>query len=563
MALFDFIQIVFFFLLLFLLTPFLGAYIARVYLGQTTILSVLLQSIEKRIYSFCSIDPQSEMNARQYSVCVLIFSFIGFCFVFLLQLLQDKLPFNPQHLEKVPMSLAFNTAISFVSNTNWQAYSGEIGLSYFVQSFGLTVQNFMSAGVGMAVSMAFTRALTRSETNLIGNFWVDLNRAILHVLLPLSLILAFLLVSQGVIQNFNSYMKILSLEGNTQVLPMGPVASQVAIKQLGSNGGGFFASNSAHPFENSTPLSNLLQMLAIVLIPSALVYAFGVLTNAKRHAFLLYYVILSLLVLSLAISLVAEQSSNPALNLVSSMEGKEQRFGVINSILWSTLTTATSNGSVNAMHDSLSPLAGGVALAQMLLGEIVFGGVGSGLYGILLFVLLTVFLASLMVGRTPEYFGKKIEQFEIQMVLIGILTPSLLVLSGSGMCMLMPDILQNLANAGPHGLSQIVYAWASTANNNGSSFAGLNVNTDFFNFAFAFAMLVGRFSVLIPILFIAERLASKRSLSVSASTLAVDNFSFGFLLIAVILLVGALTFFPAFVLGPLAEHFLMMSGETF
>lgn len=559
----NFLSIAAYLCALFLLTPVLGNYMAKVLSGGRVFLSPLLGPCERLIYRFCFIDPDEEMHWKQYAGALLWLSVLGIIAVFFIQVMQHTLPLNPQGLDAVPWALAFNTAVSFVTNTNWQAYSGENTLGYLVQSLGLSVQNFVSAAVGMAVLLAFIRGLIRKNANTVGNFWADVVRSFLYVLLPLSLILAVLLISQGVVQNFSSYVTAKTLEGTEQNLPMGPAASQIAIKQLGTNGGGFFGVNSAHPFENPTPLSNFLQMLAILLIPSALVYMFGVMTNERKHAMKIYVVMLGIFLSVLTLSLWSEYLPNASVNSSNALEGKELRFGKTESILWSTATTAASNGSVNAMHDSLSPIAGGSALLQMLLGEVIFGGVGSGLYGMLLFVLLTIFLAGLMVGRTPEYLGKKIEAFDIQMVVLAIVLPSAVVLIGAGISSVLPLALKSLANQGPHGLSEILYAWGSAANNNGSAFAGLSVNTNFYNLGLSLAMLAGRFGVILPVLAIAGNLATKKKIPTSSATLATDTPIFAVLLTFVVIVIGALTFFPALTLGPLAEHLLMITGRTF
>lgn len=559
----NFLSIAAYLCALFLLTPILGNYMAKVFMGQKVFISFLVAPCERIIYRVCFINPEEEMHWKNYAKAVLWFSILSTIAVLFLQLMQHNLPLNPQGFETVPWPLAFNTAVSFVTNTNWQAYSGESTLSYLVQMLGLSVQNFISAAVGIAVLIALIRGVKRKTITTIGNFWTDVVRSFLYVLLPLSLILAVLLISQGVVQNFSSYVTAKTLEGAEQVLPMGPAASQIAIKQLGSNGGGFFGVNSAHPFENPTPWSNFLQMLAILLIPSALVYMFGVMINDKKHALMIYTVMIGVFLTLFGLSLWSENLPNASAQYTQSLEGKEIRFGKTASILWSTATTAASNGSVNAMHDSLTPLAGGSALLQMLLGEVIFGGVGSGLYGMLLFVLLTVFLSGLMVGRTPEYLGKKIEAFDIQMAVLAIVLPSAIVLVGAGISSVLPLALNSLANQGPHGLSEILYAWASTGNNNGSAFAGLSVNTNFYNFGLALAMLVGRFGVIFPVLAIAGNLANKKITPTSSATLATDTSIFAILLTFVVIIIGALTFFPALTLGPLAEHLLMVAGRTF
>lgn len=563
MAFLDYLSVAAYFAALLVLTPFLGSYMARALSGQRVFLTPVLGPVERLIYRVCLIDPREEMHWKKYTQAVLVFSLVATIAVLLLQVSQHVLPLNPQELAAVPWLLAFNTAVSFVTNTNWQAYSGESSLSYLVQMLGLTVQNFLSAAVGMGVLLALIRGIVRTKSETIGNFWSDVVRSFLYVLLPLSLLLAIVLISQGVVQNFSSYVSVTTLEGETQVLPMGPAASQVAIKQLGTNGGGFFGVNSAHPFENPTPLSNFLQTLAMLLIPSALVYMFGVMLNQRKHALMIYGVMLFILLIVVGVSLWSEQLPNASLSSTNLMEGKEVRFGNTASVLWASATTASSNGSVNAMHDSLSPIAGGLLLLQILLGEVIFGGAGSGLYGMLLFVLLTVFLAGLMVGRTPEYMGKKIGAFDIQMAVVGLVAPSAVVLIGAGFSSVMLFALASLGNAGPHGLSEILYAWASCANNNGSAFAGLNANTDFYNLALGIAMLVGRFGVILPVLAIAGSLANKNSVPASQATFATDTPIFAILLTFVVIVIAALTFFPALSLGPLVEHFLMLSGHTF
>ncbi len=552
-----------FLLALVLITPVLGNYMAAALGGNKVFLTPVLGPCERLIYRICMINPQEDMHWTVYARSVFWFSLLGFIVVFALQLLQHSLPLNPHGLPGVPWALALNTAVSFVTNTNWQAYAGESTLSYLTQTLGLSVQNFLSAAVGMAVLLAFIRGLVNKKQSALGNFWVDLTRSFLYVLLPLSLIFSLLLISEGVVQNFSPYVTAHTLEGDTQTLPMGPAASQIAIKQLGTNGGGFFGVNSAHPFENPSPLSNFLQTLALLLIPSALVYMFGAMINDKRHALMIYLVMMGLFVTFLVLSLWSESLSNPSLNIAQSLEGKEFRFGTSASILWSTATTAASNGSVNAMHDSLTPLSGGIAMLQILLGEVIFGGVGSGLYGMLLFVLLTVFLAGLMIGRTPEYLGKKIEAFDMQMVVLAIILPSATVLLGAGLSSVLPLALSSIANHGPHGLSEILYAWGSAANNNGSAFAGLNANTNFYNLGLSLAMLIGRFGVMFPVLAIAGNLANKKIAPPTAATLSTDTPIFTILLAFIVIVIGALTFLPALSLGPIVEHFLMLAGRTF
>jgi len=470
---------------------------------------------------------------------------------------------NTEHLPNVSWHLAFNTAASFITNTNWQSYSGENTLSYFVQMVGLTVQNFVSAATGIAVALALFRGLTRKTTDQLGNFWTDMTRSVVYVLLPLSIILGIVLVGQGVVQTFSHYETATTLQGAQQVIPLGPAASQIAIKQLGTNGGGFFNSNSSHPFENPTPFSNLLEMLALIIISAGLVFTYGHYAKSKRQAWAIFITMLILLVAGLSISLWAEYGHNNVLNVAGNMEGKETRFGVANSVLWSVITTNTSCGAVNCMHDSLSPLSGLVSMFNMMLGEIIFGGVGSGLYGIIIFVFITVFIAGLMVGRTPEFLGKKIEAYEMKMAILAVLAPSIVIKLFTAIACSVPAGLAGLNNAGPHGFSEILYAFSSAAGNNGSAFAGLNANTPFYNLMLGFGMIIGRFGVIIPVMAIAGSMARKKITPESAGTFKTDNWLFVLLLISVILIVGGLTFFPPLAVGPIVEHFLMNLGVTY
>jgi K+-transporting ATPase ATPase A chain len=559
----DYFQIILFFALLIGLTPVLGKFMYKVFSGDKHIMLPVLGWLEKLTYKLTGINSKEETNWKSYTFSLLIFNLMGFIFVFLIQLFQAQLPLNPANLPNVSWHSALNTAISFVTNTNWQGYSGETTLSYFVQMIGLTVQNFVSAATGIAVIIALIRGLSRKITDKLGNFWVDLTRATLYILLPLSILFAIVLVGQGVVQNFSSYQTVHTLQGADQVLPMGPAASQIAIKQLGTNGGGFFNANSAHPFENPTPFSNFLEMLAILLIPAALTYTYGKMVGSVRQGWTIFIVMMTLLLVGLGISLYGEYSANPVLGHLSSMEGKETRVGITNSVLWSTSTSAASNGSVNAMHDSLSPLAGMVAMINIMLGEVIFGGVGAGLYGMIVFIILTVFIAGLMVGRTPEYLGKKIGAFEVQMAIIANLSTSLVILIFTAWAAVSSYGLSSLNNSGPHGFSEILYAFSSAAGNNGSAFAGLNANTLFYNLTLGIGMLIGRFGVVIPVLAIAGSLAKKNITPESAGTFRTDNWLFAGLLIAVILIVGGLTYFPALSLGPIVEHLLMNNGITF
>lgn len=559
----DFFQFILFLGLLTFLAYYIGNYFYKVVIGEKNILSPLLLKPEKLIYKIFRIDENEQMSWKTYLWSVLAFSFISFIAVLLMQLFQQYLPLNPQKLPNVEFLLALNTAISFVTNTNWQAYSGETTLSYFVQMAGLTVQNFASAVAGIAILLALSRAISFRKGTTLGNFWVDLTRTVLYLLLPLAIILSIILISQGVVQTFSSYAVAKTIEGAQQVIPLGPAASQIAIKQLGTNGGGFFGVNSAFPFENFTPFSNFLQVLSILLIPASLVFTYGRMLGNKKHAWMIFGVMMFVFISGVTFSYWSEVSASSTYHTSQLMEGKEARFGVFNSILWSVATTVASNGSVNAMLDSLSPLSGFVTLLNMQLGEIIFGGVGSGLYAMLLFILLTVFISGLMVGRTPEYFGKKIESYEIKWAIIGILIPSVVVLFFTAIGATTNPGLASILNKGPHGFSEILYAFSSGAGNNGSAFAGLNANTVFYNVMVSIAMLLGRFGVIIPVLAIAGNLVKKNIAPDTAGTLRTDNPLFAFLLLSVILIVGALTFFPALSIGPIIEHFLVQSGTTF
>lgn len=573
------LQLALYLAVLLLLVKPLGLFMARVYSGQRTFLDPLLGGVERLLYRAAGIAPAAEMSWTGYALALLAFNLLGLLVVYLLQRLQGFLPLNPSHLGAVSPGSAFNTAVSFVTNTNWQGYSGETTLSYLTQMAGLTVQNFVSAATGMAVLAAAARGFARHTAQAIGNFWADLTRGTLYILLPLALILALALVSQGVVQTFRPAQTVallqptLDLRGQQvteQVIAVGPAASQVAIKQLGTNGGGFFNANSAHPFENPTPLSDLLEALAILLIPAALCYTFGAMVGDTRQGWAILIAMLILFVSLLGLMVWAEQGSNPAFaglgvdqaassaQAGGNMEGKEVRFGIAGSALWATATTAASNGSVNAMHDSLTPLGGLAAMWLIQLGEVVFGGVGSGLYGMLAFVLVAVFVAGLMVGRTPEYLGKKIEIYEMKMVSLVILIPPLLALIGTATAVAFPAGRASVLNPGPHGFSEVLYAFSSAGNNNGSAFAGLNANTPFYNVALGLVMLAARYGLMIPVLAIAGALAAKKRLPASAGTLPTHTPLFIGWLLGVVILVGALSFLPALALGPLAEQ--LMAG---
>ena len=542
------------------ITPPLGVFMARVFAGEVHFLA----PIERAIYRLGGIDPAQEMSWTTYAIAMLVFNIVGAVVLLMMEMTQQWLPLNPQHLPNVPLALAFNTAVSFMTNTNWQAYAGESTMSYFTQMAGLAVHNFVSAATGIAIAVALVRGLIRKEANGIGNFWADLTRSTLYILLPLSLLIAIVLAQQGVPQTFDAYPTATTMEGAAQQIPLGPVASQIAIKQLGTNGGGFFGQNSAHPFENPTPLSNFIEVFVIFCIGSALVYMFGVIARDRRQGWAIWAAMFALFLAGFALVWWAELQPNPALGLTSgSLEGKEVRFGQFNSALFATVTTDASCGAVNSMHDSLTPLGGLVPFINMMLGEIIFGGVGAGFYGMLMFVLLTVFIAGLMVGRTPEYLGKKIEAREVTLAVVAVLAPAVVILCGSALTMIYRDALNSLNNAGPHGLSEVVYAFTSAAANNGSAFAGLNANTGWYNYMLALNMFVGRFAIIIPVLAIAGSLARKKVSPPSSGTFPTNGSVFTILLVSVVLIVGALTFFPVLSLGPIVEHFLMQAGRTF
>ena len=546
--------------LLIVLTPLLGGYMYRVFDGRRTFLSPVLEPVERIIYRLCGVRPDEEQRWQQYTLALLAFNVLGFLFLMALQLLQGILPFNPEGLPNVEPFLAFNTATSFMTNTNWQSYAGETTMSQLTQMLGLGVQNFLSAATGIVVVLALTRGLARRSATTLGNFWADLVRGTLYVLLPLSLIFALVLVSQGVVQNFNANVTTTTLTGETQVLPQGPAASQIAIKQLGSNGGGFFNANSAHPYENPTPLTNFLEMFALLFIAAALTNTYGRMVGSQRQGWVIFAAMLILLAALLGVMLLAEYSHNPVLGVAGAMEGKETRFGVANSVLWASATTSASNGSVNAMHSSLSPIAGGVAMLNMMLGEVIFGGVGAGLYGMLVFVILTVFIAGLMVGRTPEYLGKKVEAREVKMATLAILLPAASILLFTALAVAVEAGLSSRLSAGPHGFSEILYAYTSATANNGSAFAGMNANTPFYNFTLGLALWIGRFGVIIPVMVIAGSMVGKAVAPPSAGTFPTDQPLFAGMLIAVVVIVGALTFFPALSLGPIVEHLMMVGG---
>ncbi len=594
------LQILFFLVVLTLLAKPMGVYLLRVYNGEKTFLDLIFKPIERLIYKITRVDATREMNWKQYGVAMLIFSLVSSLALYAMQRFQFYLPLNPQSFAGPSEHSSFNTAVSFVTNTNWQGYVGETTMSYLTQMAGLAVQNFKSAAVGMALAIVFIRGISRFETEKLGNFWVDLTRGTLYVLLPLSFLAAVFFVSQGVVQNFKPYdtAKLTDIQtvqvdkkdadGNvvkdekgenvkedqivdTQTIAQGPVASQLAIKMFGTNGGGFFNANSAHPFENPTPLSNFVQMLLILLIPAGFTYTLGRMVRSQSHGWAVYAAMMMLLVAGVFTLYYAESRGNPLYpNSVDQMvvggnfEGKETRFGVANSALFATVTTDASCGAVNSMHDSFTPIGGLVPMVNILLGEVIFGGVGAGMYGILIMVILTVFIAGLMVGRTPEYLGKKIEAYDVQMAMLYILIFPLIILGFTAISSISPDFgLTSLNNQGAHGLSEIFYAFTSATGNNGSAFAGISANTLWYNTTLGVAMLIGRFMMIIPMLAIAGNLAQKKIVPASLGTFPVNTALFSILLISVILIVGALTFFPVLSLSPILEHFQMVNGQTF
>lgn len=559
----DIFYVIFFLVVLFSMAYPLGLFMARVLEGDIPKRVKVLLPIEKLIHSISGIKTDEQQNGLTYFLHLFVFNILGFVLLLIVLLTQNWHPLNPEGMKNLDFALAFNTAISFVTNTNWQAYSGEASLSYFSQMFGLTVQNFLSAATGITVFVVIVRSLRQRQANNLGNFWVDMVRINLYILLPLSLILSLVLISQGVIQNFLPYIKATTLEGIDQIIAMGPVASQVAIKQLGTNGGGFFGANSAHPFENPTPFSNFLETLTILLIPVALVFAYGRMIKQEKQGLSILAAMTILFLALLGISMLSEFNFVPAYAGGIPWEGKELRFGQIGSVLFSVATTAASCGAVNVMHSSLSPLSGFVALFNMMTGEVIYGGVGAGFYGMFLYVILTVFIAGLMVGRSPEYLGKKIEAKEVRFAMIGVIAPSALILIFSGLGVVSEWALSSMSQKGPHGLTEILYAFTSASANNGSAFAGFNANTPVLNYAVGLCMFIGRFAVIYPVIMICQSLSGKNIAPASSGTFPTDSYLFTTLLIGVILIVGALTFFPALTLGPITEHFLMLKDMTF
>ena len=585
------LQISLFFLVILLATKPLGIYMARLFSGERTFADPLFRPIERLLYRLTGIDEQHEMRWTEYAFAMLAFSAVSMLLTYFIERLQDLLPLNPQKLAAVAPDLAFNTAASFNTNTNWQAYVPEVTMSYLTQMAALAYHNFASAAVGIALAIAFIRGISRREAKTLGNFWVDTTRATLWVLLPACVLYALVLVSQGVVQNFRPYdqAKVVEVQHvtatgadgktstqnvDTQTIAQGPVASQEAIKMLGTNGGGFFNANSAHPFENPTPFSNFLEIVSIFLIPAGLTATLGRMTRSPRHGWAVFAAMAVLFFAGVTVAYSAESAANPLLHGVDqraslsqsggNMEGKEVRFGIVNSALFATVTTDASCGAVNSMHDSFMPLGGMVPLTNIMLGEIIFGGVGAGMYGMLVFVVVTVFIAGLMVGRTPEYLGKKIEAYDVQMCMLYVLIFPVLILGFSAISVLMPQLgLASLNNAGPHGLSEILYAYSSATGNNGSAFAGLSPNTHWYNLSLGTAMLVGRFLMIIPMLAVAGHLAQKKLVPASHGTFPVHTPLFTMLLVGIILIVGALTFFPALSLSPILEHLLLHAGKAF
>ncbi len=569
MTLNGWLQVALFCVLLTLLVKPLGGYMTRVFAGERTLLSPILRPLERGLYRLSGVDDTREQHWVVYAVAMLVFSFAGFVVLYALQRFQAVLPFNPQHLDAVSPDLAFNTSVSFVTNTNWQSYTPETTLSYLVEMAGLTVHNFLSAATGIALALALIRGFTRRSAKTVGNFWVDMTRCTLYVLLPVCIVVALAMVWQGVPQNLSAYTDVATLEGGKQLIAQGPVASQEAIKMLGTNGGGFFNANSAHPFENPTALTNLIQMLLIFSIGGALTNVFGRMAGDQRQGWAIFAVMGLLFLAGTAVVYWSEAAGNPLLahlpldHLAGNMEGKDVRFGIANSALFSTITTDASCGAINSMLDSLTPLAGMIPMINIMLGEIIFGGVGSGLYGMLLFVIVAMFVAGLMVGRTPEYLGKKLEAKEVKMAMLAILILPLSILGFTALAVVIQPGVSALSNAGPHGFSEALYAYVSATGNNGSAFAGLSANTPFWNSTLGIAMFIGRFLMIVPMLAIAGSLAAKKIVPTSAGTFPTDGGLFVGLVIGVILITGGLTFLPAIALGPVTEHLSMLAGTTF
>jgi K+-transporting ATPase ATPase A chain len=576
MTLNGWLQILFFLGAIFAVTPLIGGYMAKVFTRQRTWLDPIVRPLERLVYTTTGVNEHHEMRWTEYAMALLLFSVVSLLVLYLMQRLQGLLPFNPQGFGGVAPDLAFNTAVSFTTNTNWQAYAGETTMSYFTQMAGLAYHNFVSAAVSIAVAIAFIRGVAQQEKETVGNFWVDMVRATLWVLLPIAIVGAMLLVSQGVVQNLKPYDTVQTVEGAKQTIAQGPVASQEIIKQFGTNGGGFFNANSAHPYENPTPLSNWLAMFGIFFISSGLTYTLGTMTNSRRHGWAVWAAMAFLFLVGVTVAYWAEARGNPLLTKAGAdqtatglspggnMEGKEVRFGIANTALFATVTTDASCGAINGWHDSFTPLGGLVPLANIQLSEVVFGGAGAGMYGVLVYIILSVFIAGLMVGRTPEYLGKKIQAFEVQMAMLTVLIFSLIILTFTGISSVSPGFgTSSILNPGPHGLSEMLCAYSSGAANNGSAFGGLGANTLWYNTTIGLTMLFGRFFMIIPPLAIAGSLSRKKRIPESLGTFPVTTPLFTTLLVGVIVIVGALTFFPALSLGPIVEHFLMQNGQVF
>ncbi|HMK54156.1 MAG TPA: potassium-transporting ATPase subunit KdpA [Methanobacteriaceae archaeon] len=565
MATNDLIFLLIFLLITMILAVPIGKYMSRVFTGQKTFMTPLIRPAESLIYRVVGVDEKEEMNWKQYAYALIIFNIIAILFVFALQLLQGFLPLNPQGFSGVRWDTALNTAISFVTNTNWQSYAGETTMSYLTQMMGLAVQNFVSAAVGIATILVLIRGFTRKNTENLGNFWVDMTRSVLYILLPLSLILALILVSQGVVQTFDPYVTAQTIEGTNQTIPLGPAASQIAIKMLGSNGGGFFNVNSAHPFENPNNITNLFETLAILLLPMALVFTFGYLIRNFKQGLAIFSVMMILFVMGLGVALWSEDQTNPIIKKMGvssgNLEGKEVRFGVGESATWGVATTIVSNGGVNMMHDSAMPLTGLVFMFNIATGEVIFGGLGVGLAGMLFYVILTMFIAGLMIGRTPEFLGKKLGPPEMTLAVIPIVLPHAAILTLAAIAISIPDGLTGLNNPSAHGMSEILYAYLSTIGNNGSAFAGLSANTVFYNLTGGLAMLIGRFATIIPAIAMAGLLAKKGKVPMSAASFPTTGPLFVILVVGVVILLGALTFFSVFALGPGLDHLFMQGGN--
>ena len=563
----DVLLILLFLLILTLFAIPLGKYMSNVFTGKKTFMTPVIKPVEKFIYRICSIDENQEMTWKRYTYALLIFNILGILFLFILQLIQGYLPLNPENMAGVRWDTALNTAISFVTNTNWQSYAGETTMSYLTQMLGMTVQNFLSASVGTAALLALIRGFTRKNSDTIGNFWIDLTRTTLYILLPIAIVFALIFASQGVVQTLSPYITAQTLNGANQIIAVGPVASQEAIKMIGSNGGGFFNANSAHPFENPNGFTNILETFAILMIPMALVFAFGYIIRNFKQGLAIFSAMMILLVAGMGVAYWSESQPNPIMEKIGisggNLEGKELTFCVAESVLWGVPTTSVSNGGVNSMHDSVMPLTGLVYMFNMGIGEVIFGGLGVGLIGMLFYVILTMFIAGLMIGRTPEFLGKKLGPYEMTMAIIALVVPAAMILILTAIAIVLPDGLAGLNNPSAHGLSEILYAYSSALANNGSAFAGLTANTVFYNLTLGLGMLIGRFIVIIPALAIAGSLAKKGKVPMSSASFPSTNALFVIMLVSVVVIVGALTFFPVYSLGPILEQLFLQGGLTF